>query len=169
MDALIRSFNFRNKGLFALVLFFTLVSCTNSQKPEEKNAKEALPVSASSAAINKAKSNPVTDSRVSMDSIQALLKGKWLRSDGTYTIEIFSASSDGRMDAGYFNPNPIKVGNSGWELRDGIIFLEIVLRDANYPGSKYNLIYDRKSDCLAGNYFQAVQGINYDVIFSRKK
>jgi len=169
MNALLRSIKFRNKGLFVLVFLITLVSCNNSPKSEEKKTKEALPVSPSSAVINNTKSNPITDSRVSMDSIQALLKGKWLRSDGTYSIDIFSVSSDGRMDAGYFNPNPIKVGNSGWELRDGVILLEVVLRDANYPGSKYNLLYDPNSDCLAGNYFQAVQGINYDVIFTRNK
>jgi hypothetical protein len=43
------------------------------------------------------------------------------------------------------------------------------LRDVNYPGSKYNLLYDRQKDLLIGNYFQAVNGINYDVAFTRNK
>jgi hypothetical protein len=106
---------------------------------------------------------------LSADSLQKLLKGKWLRSDGTYTIEIFSIKENGVMDAGYFNPNPINVGKSGWSFRDGEIVYEIILKDTNYPGSKYNLIYDKKNDCLVGNYFQAVQGINYDVLFTRIK
>ena len=106
---------------------------------------------------------------LSADSLQKLLKGKWLRSDGTYTIEIFSIKDNGVMDAGYFNPNPINVGKSGWSFRNGEIVYEIIMKDINYPGSKYNLIYDKKNDCLVGNYFQAVQGINYDVLFTRNK
>ena len=73
------------------------------------------------------------------------------------------------MDAGYFNPNPVNVGSSVWMIKEGSILIEIVLRDASYPGSKYNLIYDRQNDLLSGKYFQAVQGINYDVIFTRNK
>jgi len=71
------------------------------------------------------------------------------------------------MDAGYFNPGPINVSQSKWIVNNGILLIEIILRDVNYPGSRYNLIYDKKSDCLAGSYFQAVEGINYDVIFQR--
>jgi hypothetical protein len=171
MKALKLSFNKAKQIFFVLGCFFllTLINCNNSQRPEEKKSKEAIPGPASSALTKENKGNPPAGINVSMDSIQTLLKGKWLRSDGTYTIEIFSVTKDGRMDAGYFNPNPINVGSSGWDLRDGVILMEIVLKDANYPGSKYNLIYDRNSGCLAGNYFQAVQGINYDVIFVRKK
>ena len=105
----------------------------------------------------------------SADSLQKLLKGRWLRSDGTYIIEIFSIKADGIMDAGYFNPNPINVGKSGWSVREGEIVFEIILKDINYPGSKYNLIYDKLNNSLSGNYFQAVQGINYDVVFLRQK
>ena len=106
---------------------------------------------------------------VSADSLKNLLKGKWLREDGTYTIEIFSLSAGGLMDAGYFNPNPINVGKSSWMISGANVLLEIILKDVNYPGSKYNLFYDRNSDCLIGNYFQAVQGLNYDVKFQRMK
>jgi len=153
------------------IFFIALVSisCNNSSKPENKNSEAALPVSPPAAVTNENIARTVDMPVVSMDSIQALLKGKWMRSDGSYTIEIFSASRDGRMDAGYFNPNPINVGKSGWEMKEGVIFLDIVLRDVNYPGSRYNLIYDKKTNCLAGNYFQAVEGINYDVVFQRKK
>jgi hypothetical protein len=152
-----------------LLITIVLLSCNNSPKPAEKKTIPAVPASPSSGVINEDKNKSNANPVVSMDSIQALLKGKWLRADGTYTIEIFTVSSDGRMDAGYFNPNPINVSKSGWELREGVIFIEIVLKDVNYPGSRYNLIYDKKSDCLAGNYFQAVEGINYDVVFKRKK
>lgn len=40
-------------------------------------------------------------------TLAAKLKGNWLRQDGGYVIEIRSMSSDGKLDAAYFNPNPI--------------------------------------------------------------
>ncbi|MCK7536464.1 MAG: hypothetical protein MZV63_38545 [Marinilabiliales bacterium] len=47
--------------------------------------------------------------------------------------------------------------------------LNVVLRDVNYPGSKYTLSYDPENDTFTGSYFQAVEGISYDVDFSRVK
>jgi hypothetical protein len=41
------------------------------------------------------------------------------------------------------------------------------LRDINYPGSTYNLLYDPTSDRLKGKYFQAVAGQTYEVEFVR--
>ncbi len=37
------------------------------------------------------------------------LRGKWLRPDGGYTIEVRSIDDGGKMDASYFNPRPINV------------------------------------------------------------
>jgi hypothetical protein len=45
--------------------------------------------------------------------------------------------------------------------------LFVELRDINYPGSKYNLHYDPKTDRLKGNYFQALERQNYEVEFVR--
>ena len=160
----------RDKTFLFLLIFFIFSSGCNtspgtkageSQKPEASTASEETVVVKSQGSI--------ISNNVSADSIQSVLKGKWLRSDGTYSVEIFSVKEGGKMDAGYFNPNPINVGSSAWMITEGTIHLEIVLKDANYPGSKYNLIYDNQNDNLYGNYFQAVQGINYDVIFSRNK
>jgi hypothetical protein len=106
---------------------------------------------------------------VSPDSVQGLLKGKWLRTDGDYMIEIFSVLEAGRLNAAYFNPGPINVGKSTWKISEGIIIVEVELQDVNYPGSKYTLVYNKKNDCLEGNYFQAVQRINYDVVLVRSK
>jgi len=145
-----------------------LAGCNNNPgESKESKEKKAITVQPTNEEIeNKAyKKDPV----FSADSLQKLLKGKWLRSDGTYTIEIFSIKNNGVMDAGYFNPNPINVSKSGWSYKDGDIVYEIIMKDINYPGSKYNLIYDQKNDCLVGNYFQAVQGINYDVMFTRTR
>ena len=48
------------------------------------------------------------------------LKGKWLRPDGGYILEIRSATAEGKLEAGYFNPGPINVGScrvaaQGWQ------------------------------------------------------
>ena len=37
------------------------------------------------------------------------LKGRWLRPDGGYVIEIRQVDADGQLDARYFNPSPIRV------------------------------------------------------------
>ena len=37
------------------------------------------------------------------------LMGRWQRTDGSYVIEIHSIDTEGKIEAGYFNPNPINV------------------------------------------------------------
>ena len=36
-------------------------------------------------------------------------KGRWARTDGGYVLAINAVDADGRAEAAYFNPNPIKV------------------------------------------------------------
>lgn len=152
---------------FLIALQF-LTGCNNNPGTSKELKEDKVSAVAPANTIVESNAN-IQAPVLSADSLQKLLKGKWLRSDGTYTIEIFSIKENGVMDAGYFNPNPINVSKSGWSYRDGEIIYEIIMKDINYPGSKYNLIYDKKNDCLVGNYFQAVQGINYDVVFTRNK
>jgi len=76
---------------------------------------------------------------------------------------------DGTMKAGYFNPKSINVGSAMWAFADGVLKIYIDLKDENYPGSNYNLIYDPERDLLAGKYFQAVERVTYDVGFARAK
>ena len=97
------------------------------------------------------------------------LIGQWVRPDGGYIIEIREIGKDGNLKAAYYNPRPINVARAEFSLKDGTLTIYIELRDVNYPGSKYNLKYDPKSDRLTGTYFQAVQGETYDVEFSRSK
>ena len=97
------------------------------------------------------------------------LIGKWVRPDGGYIIEIKEIGKDGTLKAAYYNPRPINVAHAEFSRKDGSLTVFIELRDVNYPGSKYNLKYDPKSDRLIGTYFQAVQGETYDVEFTRSK
>lgn len=95
------------------------------------------------------------------------LIGRWVRTDTPYMIEIASASSNGTLKAGYYNPLSINIARA--EARDncGELKVFVELSDINYPGSTYNLTYDRTRDLLHGVYFHAVAGQKYDVAFKR--
>ena len=97
------------------------------------------------------------------------LKGKWLRPDGGYVVEVRSVENNGHMDVSYFNPRPIKVSKAE-ASQDGAttkVFLE--LRDVNYPGSTYALTYDPAGDQLKGIYYQAALQQRFEVVFVRMK
>ena len=95
------------------------------------------------------------------------LVGRWLRPDGGYVLEIRSVDTGGKMEAAYFNPRPIHVARAE-ASRDGSatkIFVE--LRDVNYPGSTYTLMYEPMNDQLKGIYFQAALKQQFEVFFER--
>jgi uncharacterized protein (DUF2147 family) len=99
----------------------------------------------------------------------AKLLGKWQRADGDYVIEIKSIDADGKMDLSYFNPDPIHVSKAVTMKQDGVTKVFIELRDTNYPGCTYGLIYDPADDQLYGQYYQAALQQTYDVAFARTK
>ena len=76
----------------------------------------------------------------------------WLRSDGTYKIEIEAGEKAGTVVARYFNPDPINVETSIFDEVEGQPRLELVLRDKGYPGSAYRLIYLAERRVLVGTY-----------------
>jgi hypothetical protein len=98
------------------------------------------------------------------------LIGKWQRSDGGYVIDIRAAKIDGKLEAAYFNPNPINVSQANWQLADkaGLeVFVE--LRDKGYPGATYKLLYQPGNDSLVGSYTQPAAKQTFDVVFSRQR
>jgi hypothetical protein len=97
------------------------------------------------------------------------LVGRWLRPDGGYILEIRSAGPDGKLDVGYYNPNPIHVGRAQWVEKDGKLYVMAELQDVNYPGSTYGLEYIAGQDRLSGTYYQAVEKSTFDVDFVREK
>lgn len=97
------------------------------------------------------------------------LEGRWVRPDGGYILELWDIRKDGDVSAAYYNPRPIKVFSAKWSRKEGKINLFVELRDVNYPGSKYNLQYDPKSDRLKGTYFQAVEKQTFNIEFVRAK
>jgi len=97
------------------------------------------------------------------------MAGKWLRPDGGYILELSDAKPDGKLKAAYFNPRPIHVAKAEWLSMAGRIQVFVELRDVNYPGSTYTLIYDAAKDRFEGYYYQAVQKQTFNVVFERTK
>ena len=97
------------------------------------------------------------------------LRGRWLRADGDYVLEIRGIDNNGKLDAGYYNPNPIRVSRAEGTREGAVTKALIELQDAGYPGCTYTLAYDPPSDRLRGTYFQAALRETYDVEFERIK
>jgi hypothetical protein len=95
------------------------------------------------------------------------LKGRWARTDGGYIIEIKSVDAGGRIQAAYYNPNPINVSRAQATRSGAAVTVFIELRAPGYPGSTYTLIHDPKSDTLKGIYHQATLQQNFEVVFVR--
>jgi hypothetical protein len=96
------------------------------------------------------------------------LVGNWIRPDGGYIISIRDINSDGRVQAEYNNPNPIKVSQAKISFKGNTVKLFLELRDVGYPGCTYDLSYDKQSDRLRGIYYQAAIQQKFDVIFLRR-
>jgi hypothetical protein len=135
------------------VLLVGLVSCVG-EKEEQEEKHSASDVRA-------------TAQRPKVDINK--LVGRWLRPDGGYIIEIRSIGANGKLDAAYFNPNPINVSMAEASRRGDAVRVFVELKDVGYPGSSYTLTYDPERDLLAGIYFQAALNQTFDVMFVRTK
>jgi hypothetical protein len=99
----------------------------------------------------------------------AVLVGEWVRPDGGYVLAVSGVAPDGTASVAYFNPRPIGVARAEARREGALVGLFVELRDVNYPGSTYTLGYDTATDQLRGIYFQAAQGAQYEVAFSRRR
>jgi hypothetical protein len=144
--------------LLCFAITTIVVACDQQKEKKESDGSEGKPSSVS---------EPIKAQQKAFD--RSVLIGDWIRTDAEYRVTISELRDDGTLRAGYFNPNSINVGKAGWVFSDGAMKLYIELRDENYPGSNYNLVYYPEKDLLAGKYFQAVEGVTYDVGFFRKK
>lgn len=160
---------FGKMAVTASFLMIAVASCRHSAKePKEAPMKDTvISTQGRETVMRSADTASATAEAVSTE--QQKLKGRWMRSDGDYIIEVFEVSGDGTLKAAYYNPNSINVEKGEWIIQDEKLFMQVILRDVNYPGSTYTLQYVPEDDLLTGNYFQAVEGVNYDVLFNRKK
>ncbi|MFN0242483.1 MAG: hypothetical protein ACKVWV_06285 [Planctomycetota bacterium] len=99
----------------------------------------------------------------------APLVGRWMRSDANYVLEIRGAGDDGKLDAGYFNPQPIHVASARASITASRTTVLVELRDQGYPGSTYTLTFDATLDQLRGEYFQAAEQQLFEVLFARAR
>ena len=97
------------------------------------------------------------------------LEGRWVREDGGYMLVLQDIRPDGSLNAFYFNPRQINVHEANWKFKNERLILYVELRDVNYPGSNYTLMYRVAKDVLWGSYYQAVQKQTMDVFFVRGK
>jgi hypothetical protein len=97
------------------------------------------------------------------------LKGRWMRPDGGYVIDVKTVEDGGTMDVAYFNPRPIRVSRAEASQEGSTIKVFLELRDIHYPGSTYTLTYDSASDQLKGVYYQAALQQRFEVVFVRMK
>jgi hypothetical protein len=125
----------------------------------------ALQPASECAAQAKKEAATETKGKASFD----VLKGRWLRPDGGYILQIRTIDAGGKIDAGYFNPRPINVSKAEVTQEGGKMKVFVELRDTGYPGSVYTLTYDPKDDLLRGVYFHAALKQNFDVFFTRMK
>jgi len=99
----------------------------------------------------------------------AIMTGRWHRPDGGYLLELGGVGPEGSMNAAYFNPRPISVSRSAWQRKDGWLEVFVELRDVNYPGCTYTLVYQPETDRLHGICYQASLGQMFEVEFARAK
>ena len=152
-----------NSTLLFLIGLLILTSCGQKKKTADLKAEEK--------AVNKElSSSPQAVQQVANNTgVEDSLAGVWLRSDGTYRIEITEVKDDGTLIAKYFNPNPINVGKSGWRIQNDELQLFVELSDENYPECLYKLSFDDASGTLIGTYYQAVAKQTYEVSFKKIK
>jgi len=154
------------------LVFLSLISCNRPDgNAGSKSVSNSDPLLADA---NKSNSQPLkagdTAAKISIKTPDVnQLTGDWLRTDGGKTIRINGASPDGKLDAEYFNPKPIHVGQAEWLVKNNSLVIVVELQDVNYPGSRYALEYIPAEDVLAGIYYQAVDRENYEVEFVRQK
>jgi hypothetical protein len=97
------------------------------------------------------------------------LRGRWLRPDGGYILDIRDVDASGTIDAVYLNPRPIHVARAEATGDGAALQVFVELRAPGYPGSTYTLRYEPQRDQLEGIYFQAALQQRFAVVFVRMK
>lgn len=97
------------------------------------------------------------------------LMGRWIRVDGGYALELRNPDVTGALEAGYFNPKPIKVSRAIWMQGGSGLQVVVELNDVGYPGATYVLTHDAQTDRLVGQYTQPAMQQSFDIDFIRQK
>lgn len=95
-----------------------------------------------------------------------ILRGSWQRLDGGYVLQIEAVAQEGALQAGYFNPRPVRIASARWRFGGSRLQLRIDLNDTGYEGAFYLLQYDPDRQRLVGEYHPASQDV-FNVVFER--
>lgn len=131
-----------------------------------KSAPESTPASAPATEVSDTNA-PVAVIAASVDL--GAVVGEWLREDGGYQLKLTRDASGEKLNAAYFNPNPINVSYCTATNDGGTIKVRVELNDTGYPGCVYTLVHDRANDRLLGTYYQAAMGETYEIMFVRNR
>jgi hypothetical protein len=97
------------------------------------------------------------------------LRGRWLRPDGGYILDIRDVEASGKIDVVYRNPRPIHVARAEASGAGATRQVFVELHAPGYPGSTYTLRYELQRDQLEGSYFHAALQQRFAVVFVRMK
>jgi hypothetical protein len=133
-----------------------------------KGRRGESPAAAVPPAVTPAASIPPPAAGAEAPPALQKLKGRWVRTDGGYVVEIRNVEASGKLDAAYFNPRAIHVARAEASQPAEAVKVFIELRDVNYPGSTYTLSLSPDGSQMLGTYYQAVARETYDVVFVRQ-
>jgi hypothetical protein len=137
----------------AVGLLLALSSCQKSEPAAAVTPAASPPAKATSAPVP--------------EPVRKLL-GRWVRADGGYVLELRNPELGGVLEAGYFNPKPIRVSRAIWMQGAAGFQVVVELNDVGYPGATYVLTYDPQADQLAGQYTQPAMQQSFDIVFTRQ-
>jgi len=155
-------------GLFCVLATGSLLGLAGCGKATE-SPRETAPAPA--ASLENPQRPAPKEVSVETKTLRTLekVKGRWLRPDGGYILEIKAVDAQGKMDAAYFNPSPISVTNAVARVEGDDIKVLVELSGQNYPGSRYELTYIAAAELMAGTYYQAALQQTFDVVFERAR
>ena len=116
--------------------------------------------------ISRAPDSPTGSAGFAQEEV-AVLIDRWVRPDGGYILDLQSISSDGKLTASYYNPNPIRISRAQVTPQGEVLRIYVEFDDVNYHGSNYTLVYNEQYDALVGIYFQAKMQQEFEVVFVR--
>jgi len=109
-----------------LILSVTFASCNSPEKETQ------------------AKKNDLQTQKSSID--KQVLVGGWQRPDGGYILKVDEVRDDGTLAAAYYNPNPIEVGRTEWNIYNNEIKVTktLITKKEKKQGKKILVVQNRE-------------------------
>ena len=144
-----------------------LGSCQKTETPAVKSTPAASTAAAAPSVGSPTNDTSKSPARAVPDAVRKVV-GRWVRSDGGYSLDLRNPDISGVIEASYYNPKSIRVSRSIWMQGGPGLQIMVELNDVGYPGATYVLTYDPTTDQLAGKYNQPQMQQSFDVEFVRQ-